>query len=58
VPPPESLFGGSLGLDSVTAREISATLDCLVREQTIIEAKLARRHQRHGTLVLYDIAYG
>jgi hypothetical protein len=48
-------LGESLGLGSVSAREIYATLDWLGREQSGIEARLARRHLKNGTLVLYDV---
>ena len=48
-------LGETLGLGSVTAREIYATLDWLGSEQTFIENQLARRHLKNGTLVLYDV---
>ena len=48
-------LGELLNLGSVSAREIYATLDWLGREQSCIEAKLARRHLKEGTLVLYDV---
>jgi hypothetical protein len=44
-----------LGLGRVTAREVYATLDWLGSEQSFIEASLARRHLRNGTLLLYDV---
>lgn len=48
-------LGEVLGLGSVTAREVYATLDWLGSEQSFIEASLARRHLRNGTLLLYDV---
>jgi hypothetical protein len=48
-------LGETLGLGSVTAREIYATLDWLGREQSFIENQLARRHLKNGMLVLYDV---
>src|ERR1700755_2993470 len=48
-------LGETLGLGHVTAREIYATLDWLGSEQAFIENQLARRHLRHGALVLYDV---
>ena len=48
-------LGETLGLGSVTAREIYATLEWLGAEQTFIETRLARRHLKDGALVLYDV---
>jgi hypothetical protein len=48
-------LGAVLGLGSVTARELYATLDWLGSEQDFIEAALARRHLRGGALLLYDV---
>ena len=48
-------LGETLGLGSVTAREIYTTLDWLGSEQACIENQLARRHLKNGTLVLYDV---
>ena len=48
-------LGEVLGLGSVKAREIYATLDWLGREQAFIETSLARRHLTEGALVLYDV---
>ncbi len=48
-------LGEVLGLGSVTLREVYATLDWLGSEQGFIEASLARRHLRNGTLLLYDV---
>ena len=45
-------LGEVLGLGAVTARELYATLDWLGREQTFIEAALARRHLQGGALLL------
>lgn len=48
-------LGETLGLGSVTAREIYTTLDWLGSEQSFIENQLARRHLNNGALVLYDV---
>jgi hypothetical protein len=48
-------LGETLGLGSVTAREIYATLDWLASEQAFIENSLVRRHLKNGALVLYDV---
>ncbi|MDQ2818355.1 MAG: IS1634 family transposase [Candidatus Eremiobacteraeota bacterium] len=48
-------LGETLDLGHVTAREIYATLDWLGSEQAFIENQLARRHLKHGMLVLYDV---
>ncbi len=48
-------LGAVLGLGRVTARELYATLDWLGSEQGFIEASLARRHLKSGTLLLYDV---
>jgi len=48
-------LGEVLGLGRVTAREVYATLDWLGSEQGFIEASLARRHLKNGTLLLYDV---
>ena len=49
-------LGVTLGLGAVSAKEIYATLDWLGAAQGAIEATLARRHLREGTLVLYDVS--
>ena len=48
-------LGEALGLGSVTAKEIYATLDWLGSEQSFIETTLARRHLKNGALLLYDV---
>jgi hypothetical protein len=48
-------LGEMLALGRVTAKELYATLDWLGREQSFIEARLARRHLNNGTLLLYDV---
>ena len=48
-------LGEVLGLGSVTAKEVYATLDWLGGEQNVIEDRLARRHLKDGALVLYDV---
>jgi hypothetical protein len=48
-------LGAALELGRVTAKEIYGALDWLGRQQSRIEAALARRHLAEGTLVLYDL---
>jgi hypothetical protein len=48
-------LGATLELGPVTAKELYATLDWLGAAQPTIEAQLARRHLKDGTLVLYDV---
>ncbi len=48
-------LGEMLGLSSVTAKEVYATLDWLGTEQGFIETTLARRHLKDGALLLYDV---
>src|SRR5271168_419629 len=48
-------LGEALGLGSVSANEIYATLDWLGTEQDFIETTLARRHLKEGCLLLYDV---
>ena len=48
-------LGATLELGPVTAKELYATLDWLGAAQPAIEAALARRHLKDGTLVLYDV---
>src|SRR5262250_2711818 len=49
-------LGVTLGLGAVNAKEVYAALDWLGAAQPSIEAALARRHLRDGTLVLYDVS--
>ena len=51
-----SSLGAVLGLEKVVEREVYAALDWLGAQQPRIEAGLARRHLRDGTLVLYDVS--
>jgi hypothetical protein len=48
-------LGAALGLGQVSAKELYAALDLLGQAQPAIEATLARRHLKEGTLVLYDV---
>src|SRR6516165_1111880 len=49
-------LGAALCLGRVAAKEIYGALDWLGRQQSRIEAALARRHLATGTLVLYDLS--
>ena len=49
-------LGEVLELGTVAEREVYAALDWLVAQQPRIEAGLARRHLKDGTLVLYDVS--
>jgi hypothetical protein len=49
-------LGAVLDLGEVSANEVYDALDWLGAAQAEVEAKLARRHLRDGTLVLYDVS--
>ena len=51
-----SSLGTALGLGAVDEDELYAALDWLLERQPQIEAALARRHLKQGTLVLYDVS--
>src|SRR4051794_4519264 len=51
-----SSLGEILGLGTVDEDELYTALDWLGERQAAIEAVLARRHLRDGTLVLYDVS--
>ena len=50
-----STLGEMLGLGDVDPHELYAAMDWLVERQAGIEQRLARRHLREHTLVLYDL---
>ena len=50
-----STLGVALGLGAVDQHELYAALDWLVGRQAGIEQRLAKRHLREHTLVLYDL---
>jgi hypothetical protein len=51
-----SSLGAELGLGDVDEDELYAALDWLHERQGAIEAALAKRHLKGGTLVLYDVS--
>jgi len=51
-----STLGGVLGVEGVTSDQLYAALDWLGRAQARMEKKLAQRHLREGTLLLYDVS--
>jgi hypothetical protein len=51
-----SSLGTVLGLGPVDEEELYTALDWLLARQPALEAALARRHLRGGTLVLYDVS--
>src|ERR1700689_2913992 len=51
-----SSLGEVLSLGAVAEREVYAALDWLLEQQPRVESALARRHLKHGTLVLYDVS--
>ena len=51
-----SSLGVELGLGEVGENELYAALDWLLERQEAVEAALARRHLKGGTLVLYDVS--
>ena len=50
-----STLGEALGLGDVDQHELYAAMDWLVERQAAIEQRLAKRHLREHTLVLYDL---
>jgi transposase len=50
-----SSLGTVLGLGPVDEDELYAALDWLLERQPQVEAALAQRHLKNGTLVLYDV---
>jgi hypothetical protein len=51
-----SSLGEVLGLGPVDEDELYTALDWLLERQPQVEAALARRHLKDGTLVLYDVS--
>jgi transposase len=51
-----SSLGAVLGLGEVDEDELYIALDWLLERQPQIEAALAKRHLKNGTLVLYDVS--
>ena len=52
---PVSTLGEALGLGDVDQHELYEAMDWLVQQQAAIERRLAKRHLRENTLVLYDL---
>lgn len=52
----QSTLAEELELGEVNADELYAALDWLGERQEAIETRLARRHLKEGTLVLYDVS--
>jgi len=50
-----STLGEVLEVEGVTADQLYAAMDWLVKRKARIEAKLAERHLAEGTLLLYDV---
>ncbi len=50
-----STLGECLGLSAVKEDDLYEAMDWLLERQTSVEAALAARHLREGTLVLYDL---
>jgi len=52
----QSTLAEELGLEDVDADALYAAMDWLLERQEAIERRLARRHLKEGTLVLYDVS--
>jgi len=52
----QSTLAEELGLGEIDPKELYKSLDWLLKRQTRIENKLAKKHLTDGTLVLYDIS--
>lgn len=50
-----SALSGALGLEDVSADSLYRALDWLLERQPAIESKLAVKHLKEGTLLLYDV---
>lgn len=50
-----SALSDALGLEPVSADSLYRSLDWLLERQPAIESKLAAKHLREGTLLLYDV---
>lgn len=50
-----SALSDALGLEGVSADSLYRALDWLLERQPAIESKLAAKHLREGTLLLYDV---
>jgi transposase len=50
-----SALSDALGLEAVSADSLYRSLDWLAERQPAIESKLAAKHLREGTLLLYDV---
>lgn len=51
-----SSLGETLALNEVTSDELYEAMDWLIERQERIENRLAQRHLKEGTLVLYDVS--
>lgn len=51
-----SALADALGLEDVSADSLYRALDWLLERQPAIESKLAAKHLREGTLLLYDVS--
>jgi transposase len=51
-----SSLGNVLGLDRVDEDDLYQAMDWIVKQQTRIENKLAKKHLSDGTFVLYDLS--
>jgi len=51
-----SALAGALSLEAVSADSLYRSLDWLLERQPAIEARLAAKHLREGTLLLYDVS--
>lgn len=50
-----SALGQALNLGSVSAKQLYSSMDWLLSRKEVIEKKLAKRHLKDGSLVLYDL---
>jgi hypothetical protein len=52
----QSVLGSELQIEGASEDELYAAMDWLLDRRQPIEGRLARRHLREGTLVLYDVS--
>lgn len=51
-----STLGNSLGLEDVDEEDLYSAMDWLIGQQARIEKKLAKKHLKGGSVVLYDVS--
>ena len=53
---PQSTLGEELGVEGADQDDLYGAMDWLLERQVGIEGRLAKRHLKDGTLLLYDVS--